>query len=729
MSGRERNKLVLLLAVLGFAEVGATPPRGGPWGQKELPTTAADIYLSNLAGQVASVEERLARAAGDQDARVELSQLLHMRGKYRGDLDELQRALELMNTCVAQAPGDARLYALRGSQQLSLHRFARARDDLEQSRRLGGAATLGEELQQELDWSQGRHEGAEASIRRAAEQRPSVWTLARLARLEHDLGHQREADQAFARAEALITDTSPFTVAWLNLQRGHHKLVLGAYPQAESFLREAVRRMPGYVPALEHLAETLHLQGREAEALALYSQALGDRDESTSPEVLSGMATVLQAGGRKAEAERMVERATRRYGQLLQAYPEAMAWHAAEFFLGAGRDPAKAVELLKYNVELRPQGESWAALSEALLAQGARQEAKAALDKALDTPLRSPTVHQLAAKLQAAVPGAERCKPLEPKAVQQLLQQAWGEYKDLKEGKNADYIPALARVDPSLFGLALVTADGRVYEAGDSKYAFAIESVAKPFVLSLVMDELGAEAVARKVGVEATGMPFNSIIAIEQHAARTVNPLVNAGAIATTGLVGGESPAQRWSAIIGRLNAFAGRELTVNQEIYKSESQTNSRNQSIAALLKSYGLIQGDPAVALDLYTRECSVALTTRDLATMGATLANGGVNPLTGKQVLRPENVRGVLSVMMTAGLYDGSGGWSYRVGLPAKSGVGGGIIAVVPGRFGLAAFSPPLDEAGNSVRAQRAILFIASRLGANLFEPACPPVAGAR
>jgi tetratricopeptide (TPR) repeat protein len=321
--GYNGRLLALLLTTLAFAAGGSEaaeghrreagrPSRGGPRGPEELPTTAADIYWTNVAGRVSMLEGLLVRAPDSQAARVKLSQLLHMRGKYRGDLDELQHAIELLGACVARAPGDARLYALRASQQLTLHRFAQAGEDLDRARALGASEDMLRETQQELDWSQGRYAQAEASIRRAAAERPSVWTLARLAQLEHDLGRYAEADQAFARAEDFITDTSPLSVAWLNLQRGHHELVLGENRRAEAFFREAVRRMPGYTPALEHLAETLHLQGRDTEARALYSQALGGTDDQTVPEVLSGMTAVLLSEGREEEAARISSRSIRK---------------------------------------------------------------------------------------------------------------------------------------------------------------------------------------------------------------------------------------------------------------------------------------------------------------------------------------------------------------------------------------------------------------------------------
>ena len=306
--------------------------------------------------------------------------------------------------------------------------------------------------------------------------------------------------------------------------------------------------------------------------------------------------------------------------------------------------------------------------------------------------------------------------------VQRAVDAAHAKFKDLKEGKNADYIPALAKVDPNLFGIAVVTADGRVYTAGDVKTEVSIQSISKVFTMAQVIQEQGLESIEKRIGVDATGARFNSIIAIE--GVRTVvgtgapemNPLVNPGAISATSMVTGGSSDAAWRKIIGFHNAAAGRELTVLQDVYKSESDTNQRNQAIGALMLAYGYIKDNWQQAVDLYTRQCSIGVNAQDLATMAATLAFGGTNPVTKKQVMDPAKVPGVLAVMATAGLYDDSGKWLYATGLPAKSGVGGGIIAVSPGKFGIAVISPPLDDAGNSVRAQRAITDISNALRGN-------------
>jgi len=306
--------------------------------------------------------------------------------------------------------------------------------------------------------------------------------------------------------------------------------------------------------------------------------------------------------------------------------------------------------------------------------------------------------------------------------VQKTIDAAYAKYRGLQEGKNADYIPALAKVDPNLFGIAVVTADGKVYTAGDVKTEVSIQSISKVFTMAQVIEEQGLESIEQRIGVDATGARFNSIIAIE--GVRTVvgtgapemNALVNPGAISATSMVSGATSDEVWKKIIGFHNDAAGRNLSVLQDVYKSESDTNQRNQAIGALMLAYGYIKSNWQQAVDLYTRQCSIGVNARDLAVMASTLAFGGKNPVTGKQVMNAARVPGVLAVMATAGLYDDSGKWLYHTGLPAKSGVGGGIIAVSPGKFGIAVVSPPLDDAGNSVRAQRAIADISNALGGN-------------
>jgi glutaminase len=306
--------------------------------------------------------------------------------------------------------------------------------------------------------------------------------------------------------------------------------------------------------------------------------------------------------------------------------------------------------------------------------------------------------------------------------VQRAVDAAYAKFKDLREGKNADYIPALAKVDPNLFGIAVVTVDGKVYTAGDVKTEVSIQSISKVFTMAEVIQEQGLDSIEKRIGVDATGARFNSIIAVE--GVRTVigsgapemNALVNPGAISATSMVSGSSSDEVWKKIIGFHNDAAGRQLSVLQDVYKSESDTNQRNQAIGALMLAYGYIKNNWQQAVDLYTRQCSIGVNAQDLAMMAATLAFEGKNPVTNRQVMDPAKVPGVLAVMATAGLYDDSGKWLYHTGLPAKSGVGGGIIAVSPGKFGIAVVSPPLDDAGNSVRAQRAIADISNALGGN-------------
>jgi glutaminase len=301
-----------------------------------------------------------------------------------------------------------------------------------------------------------------------------------------------------------------------------------------------------------------------------------------------------------------------------------------------------------------------------------------------------------------------------------VLNETYTKFKNLQEGKNADYIPALAAVDPKIFGIALVTTDGKVYTAGDIKSEVSIQSISKVFTLAKVIEADGPEKIEKTIGVDATGMRFNSIVSVEfsQKAlgGPEMNSLVNPGAIATTSMVKGGTRDEVWKSILDWHSAFAGRPLAVNQEVFKSEAATNQRNQAIGALMYAYGYIKDKPDQATDVYTEQCSINVNAKDLATMAATLADGGKNPVSGKQVMSAKNVPYVLAVMATAGLYDDTGKWLYHTGLPGKSGVGGGIIAVAPGKFGIAVISPPLDDAGNSVRAQKAITEIVTRLKAN-------------
>jgi glutaminase len=302
--------------------------------------------------------------------------------------------------------------------------------------------------------------------------------------------------------------------------------------------------------------------------------------------------------------------------------------------------------------------------------------------------------------------------------VQRLVETAYERFKSDDTGHNADYYPALATVPRHLFGVCVAGIDGSIYAAGDTDYPFTIMSVAKPFVFALVCQSLGTEHAQAQLGVNSTGLPFNSVMAIELNAHRLTNPMVNAGALATTSLIPGETATAKWRFIHEGLSRFAGRTLEIHGEVYASASASNQRNQAIARLMWSYDRLYFDPAETTDLYTKQSSLTVTTRDLAIMAATLADGGVNPLTKERVIDAEHCPHVLSVMATAGLYETSGDWLYNIGLPGKSGVGGGIITVAPGKGGLGTFAPPLDAAGNSIKGQRATQFLSEQLGLNLF-----------
>ncbi len=269
-----------------------------------------------------------------------------------------------------------------------------------------------------------------------------------------------------------------------------------------------------------------------------------------------------------------------------------------------------------------------------------------------------------------------------------------------RSGNVATYIPGLAKANPDWFGIALVTADGQVYEVGDSAQEFTIQSISKPFVYGMALEDNTRAEVLRKVGVEPTGDVFNAI-SLEAGTGRPRNPMINAGAIATTGMIAGKSPAGRLKRILETFSLYAGRTLEIDKDIYQSENETGHRNRAIGHLLRNFDIVEGDPTPIVDLYFKQCSISVNCRDLAVMAATLANRGVNPITGKQAIRGEYVESVLSVMASSGMYDYAGEWIYRVGMPAKSGVAGGIIAVLPGQLGLGIFSPPLDPRGNSVR----------------------------
>ncbi len=298
-----------------------------------------------------------------------------------------------------------------------------------------------------------------------------------------------------------------------------------------------------------------------------------------------------------------------------------------------------------------------------------------------------------------------------------LVDEAHRRHRANDEGDVSRVYPALELVDPDLFGICVVAVGGSAHAVGDAETAFTMMSVAKPFVFALVCDALGPDELQERVGVNATGLPFNAVEAVERGEGGRTNPMVNPGAIATTSLVPGRTRDDRWATLRAGLSTFAGRELELDEAVYASASATNYRNRELAAALGERGAIAG-PDDALDLYTRQSSLAVTARDLAAMGATLAGGGVNPLTGTRVVGASACRHTLAVMATAGLYETSGDWLYDVGLPGKSGIGGGIVTVSPGKGGLGTFAPRLDAAGNSVKGQLVARDLSRALGLDLF-----------
>ncbi len=303
--------------------------------------------------------------------------------------------------------------------------------------------------------------------------------------------------------------------------------------------------------------------------------------------------------------------------------------------------------------------------------------------------------------------------------LERVIEAAYDRYRGVTDGDNARYIPALAAADPERFGIAVVTVGGELLERGDTDRPFAIMSAAKPFTLALLLQQQGAAAVIDKIGVEPTGLPFNALDGIDRREQRPMNPMVNAGAITTVSLLQVERPEQRWSLIRDFYDRLAGEPLPLMEDVYRSVSVSNYHNRAIANLLQEHRWLGADPGATLDAYNRQSCVGVTARQLAVMGATLANGGVNPVTGKRVVDAQYVDEILSVMLLSGFYDESGRWAYRAGVPAKSGVGGGIVAVVPGEMAIVGFSPRLSPAGNSVRGAGAIEYIARELELSLFK----------
>ena len=304
--------------------------------------------------------------------------------------------------------------------------------------------------------------------------------------------------------------------------------------------------------------------------------------------------------------------------------------------------------------------------------------------------------------------------------LKEALEQAYAKFRADDSGKNADYIPYLASVPSTLFGIAATLPDGQTLTVGDCDYSFGIESVSKVPTALLAMHQHSAEEVLDKIGADATGLPFNSIMAILLENDHPSTPLVNAGAISACSMVLPKGNAEgKWNAIRNFIEELCGSKVEVIDELYHSESATNFNNRSIAWLLRNYERIYDDPDMSLDLYTRQCSLGVTARQLAVMAATIACSGVNPVTRREVFNPDLTPRITSMMATVGFYERTGDWLFSTGLPAKSGVGGGIMAVVPGVIGIAAFAPPLDSAGNSAKAQKALGYLSCQLGLNIFN----------
>ncbi len=303
--------------------------------------------------------------------------------------------------------------------------------------------------------------------------------------------------------------------------------------------------------------------------------------------------------------------------------------------------------------------------------------------------------------------------------VQQFLDHLHHELLPLSQGKIASYIPELTKADPNWFGISVVSLDGRTFDVGDVNQKFTIQSISKVFVYGMALEDYGRENLIRKVGVEPTGDPFNSLIRLDEDSKRPDNPMINAGAIATTSLITGQDPAERLNRMLNMFQRYIGHEVFVDVSTFLSERATGHRNRAMAHLMLNFGMIDEHIEDALDLYFQQCAVLVTCHDLAVMAATLANQGVNPITGKRAVGTEQVRDILSVMYTCGMYNFAGEWAYRVGIPAKSGVSGGILAVVPDQAGIAVFSPPLDQRGNSVRGVKVFEALSQEYGFHLFD----------
>ena len=343
------------------------------------------------------------------------------------------------------------------------------------------------------------------------------------------------------------------------------------------------------------------------------------------------------------------------------------------------------------------------------------------------TVTRKVAIAAIAALVSIAIYGQSRTGAANRSAVaprqdlvKRSVDEAYAKFRSDTSGKNASYIPYLAQVDSRLFGISVVSTDNQTHSVGDITYAFSMQSIAKVFTLALAIEEIGPDKVFERIGSEPTGRAFNSVEAVVEMPTHTGNPLVNAGAIATVSLISGATADEKWKKLLAFYSKAAGEPLSLIDAVYKSEAATNEGNRALAALLLKYQRIYSDPVEAVDIYTKSCSVGVNVKQLAQMGATLANNGLNPLTGDQVIKAADVPYILSAMTMAGLYDGSGGWAWHVGLPAKSGVGGGIVAIAPGKGAIGVFAPRLDDAGNSVKAQKVINYVADKLDMNLFSP---------
>jgi len=299
-----------------------------------------------------------------------------------------------------------------------------------------------------------------------------------------------------------------------------------------------------------------------------------------------------------------------------------------------------------------------------------------------------------------------------------VLREIHSKYQAVNDGTVATYIPELAKANPDWFGLSVVTTDGQVFDIGDAQQLFTIQSISKPFVFGLALEEHGREHVMTKVGVEPTGEAFNSI-ALDEASNRPFNPMVNAGAIATADLINGRDFPERLERLLRMFNRYCGRDVYIDNGVFLSERATGHRNRAMGHLMLNFGMVSSRVEETLELYFQQCSVLVNSHDLAVMGATLANGGVNPITKERAIKSEHVKDLLASMLSCGMYDYAGEWAFRVGIPAKSGVAGGLVGVIPGQFGIGVFSPRLDSKGNTVRGIKVFQELSERFGLHVFE----------